>query len=441
MAVGMHHASSHRAEGDAEVSSCIMEIIHAFTNGINIFKRLRERRKRRRARKEDHAPDATTSAELQLSKSLRKGPAELTETYAQCYYSGMGPQFARGDPIAHASLAETLIKLNTGLVGIIATFLNHDQKNSKSHVRLDYKSLTNLSDVSRREALHSMTQLYQRLSQSQLQLQQFSAPTCSRCGNTGHTTCSSQNTTSEKDKRKRTSSRQRVSGPVVTRMPIKTSSQPQLVVMRPKATRKYSTSSNNSSATKSPPSSAYTTPMSSPRSKYIAMAPIELPASTVVKGTMGVAPPPSRNQRIDSFDEPRPTTWPHDYKGYAPDQIHHPTSKLPNFTAAPKRHVPSGEKKSSRQASPPVSPLPIKRRMEKITPSSYTFASDSTKLGEIPQRHWTRPWDYEEAERLNTEAASKPQPIMAVSEEKLKKKGLFRKILRRGSAAGVTAKA
>lgn len=438
----MDHATSHRADGDAEVSSCIMEIIHAFTNGLNIFKRLRERRKKHRARRDNQAPDPTTSAELQLSKSLRKGPEELTETYAQCYYSGMGPQFARGDPIAHASLAETLIKLNTGLVGIITTFLNHDLKNSKSHLRLDYRSLTNLSETSRKEALHSMTQLYQRLSQSQLHHLQLSAPPCSHCGSPSHIDCSRKIKTSEKETRKHISSRQRVNGPVVTRMPTKTSSQPQLVVMRPKATRKGSTSSNNSTTAQSPSHYAYTTPLPSSKSKYIVMTPIELPATSIVKGTMGIAPPSSKNQRIDSFDDLKPPTWRHDYEGYAPEHIHYPTPKLPKFTAVPKRHAPSSEDKtSSHQTPPPMSPLPVKRRIDKVTPSSYTFASDSTKLGEIPQRHWTKPWDYEEAERLNAEAALKPHPVVAASEEKVtKKKGLFRKMLRRGSAAGVAVK-
>lgn len=82
---------------DAEVSHCVSNLIQAFTNGLNIFKRLRERRRKRKARKENQVIDATTSAELQLSKSLRKGPDELAEKYAECYHSGMGPRFAKGD--------------------------------------------------------------------------------------------------------------------------------------------------------------------------------------------------------------------------------------------------------------------------------------------------------------------------------------------------------
>lgn len=96
MAVRSGHAP-HKAESEAEVASCVANLIQAFTNGLNIFKRLREKRKKRRAHKESQTAATATSAELQLSKSLRKGPDELAVRYAECYHSGMGPQFAKGD--------------------------------------------------------------------------------------------------------------------------------------------------------------------------------------------------------------------------------------------------------------------------------------------------------------------------------------------------------
>lgn len=91
------HKAKADADADAEVASCVSNLIQAFTNGLNIFKRLRERRKRRKARKDSQASDPIASAELQLSKSLRKGPEELAERYAECYFSGLGPRFAKGD--------------------------------------------------------------------------------------------------------------------------------------------------------------------------------------------------------------------------------------------------------------------------------------------------------------------------------------------------------
>jgi hypothetical protein len=77
-------------------------------------------------------------------------------------------------------------------------------------------------------------------------------------------------------------------------------------------------------------------------------------------------------------------------------------------------------------------PSHIKRRIDKPTPSTYTFLSESTKLGEIPQRKWTTPWDPEEAERLNAVAAAKGVVITAGAAGRQRKKGLFG-FLRRGS--------
>ncbi|KAH7394073.1 hypothetical protein DE146DRAFT_616474 [Phaeosphaeria sp. MPI-PUGE-AT-0046c] len=443
---------------EAEVSHCVSNLIHAFANGLNIFKKLRERRRKRKARKDHQASDSAESDELQLSKSLKRGPQELADKYDACYTQS-GHSFAKGDAIAHASLAETLIKLNTGLVAIIASFLNHDKRDGKSHLNIDYKSLTNLSDVSRREALQSMTQLYQRLSQSQLQLQQFKDPSCTNCGSTKHSDCSVRSSTtsgSSKEKKRHTSSRHRMIGPVVTRMPIKSSSQPQLVVVRPRPSRKNSSHSPASAKSQSPLSSAYTSPLASPLPLYVAEEPFEIETDGVIRGVLG-GPVPlagSGRRRKDSFNvhDPRPTTWPephpasYQYPYVMQEHLHLPTPKLPKFTSTPRKSTSPPPKtrippsKSEKRISPPPVTLPIRRRADKITPSSYTFASDSTKLGEIPQRHWTTPWDYAEADRLNNEAAATFQSIapVIVDEKVGRKKGIF-KWMKKGNGAGVPA--
>lgn len=224
-------------------------------------------------------------------------------------------------------------------------------------------------------------------------------------------------------------------------MPIKSSNHPQLVVMRPKNTRKTSNSSNSSHSNKSPPESTFTSPLASPLASplpmYVPVDPFELHTSGVFKGTLGAGPVPG-SRRVDSFDVSRPTTWPHEYMS-APDHHRYQTPKLPTFAPAPKRSSPQ-EKKVSPPPPSAISPG-MRRRLDKVTPSSYTFASDSTKLGEIPQRKWTNPWDYEEAERLNAEAAMNGHPAAppAVEEKPGKKKGRFKKFMRRGSAAGVAA--
>lgn len=272
------------------------------------------------------------------------------------------------------------------------------------------------------EAISSLSQLYQRLSQSQLQVHRIGG--CPRCGSMKHQDCSrAASRSGSPEKRKQSSSRQRSNGPVITRVPIKSSNQTQLVVVRPKTTRKGSASSSSStkshSTVASPP---YTPPLASPLPQY---APIDPYPTAKPPTTKAHAPPHSGRRRAGSFDGPRPTTWPH----MLPDPIPPMDLRLP----PPKAHVPrkSPPPREKRTSPPPVSP--VKRRIDKATPSTYTFASDSTKLGEIPQRNWTTPWNYQEAERLNAEAAVNGYPMPAVENRPKAKKGFFG-FLRRGSA-------
>lgn len=97
MAVRMQE-KPHKAEDEGDVSHCVHNLIEAFTNGLNIFKRLRERKRKHKARKQDQTPEPINSPELQLSNSLRRGPQDLAERYEECYgQQGMGHRFAKGD--------------------------------------------------------------------------------------------------------------------------------------------------------------------------------------------------------------------------------------------------------------------------------------------------------------------------------------------------------
>lgn len=89
------HDKSAKAE-EAEVSNCVSNLIQAFTNGLNVFKRLRDRRKKRKSKKENEIADPAANPELQLSKSLRKGPQELAQRYDECF-AYTGQSFAKGD--------------------------------------------------------------------------------------------------------------------------------------------------------------------------------------------------------------------------------------------------------------------------------------------------------------------------------------------------------
>jgi len=81
-----------------------------------------------------------------------------------------------------------------------------------------------------------------------------------------------------------------------------------------------------------------------------------------------------------------------------PNLRHHVT---PSYSPVPSRphHTPKPEDSAEEI---------FRRRVEKVTPSMHTFASNSTKVGEIPMCKWNTPYDFDEMMRRNAEAASKP---------------------------------
>jgi hypothetical protein len=324
-------------------------------------------------------------------------------------------------------------------------------------MKMNYKSLTDLSEASRRDALTSMSQLYQRLSQSQLQIHP-----ALRTQTPQYAESSGNSSDSSKDTRKSTASKRRPSGSHVTKMATKSSSQPQLCMVRSKSrntTRRDSTSKSStskpSSKSNSPHASPYTSPLQSPVPEYAVLDPMifnrpDMKGAAHARGAYTNVPlsyPHDGRKRIDSLDVARPAArspyaQPYDYFSFMPEHVHQPTPKLPDFTSTPRRPSTSTPKPSTsspkKQQPPPVPakpsalsntkletmsvasaipsplrptppsgiPAPVKRRLDKLTPSSYTFASDSTKLGEIPETRWAKPWDYERAEMLNNMAAA-----------------------------------
>jgi hypothetical protein len=77
-----------------------------------------------------------------------------------------------------------------------------------------------------------------------------------------------------------------------------------------------------------------------------------------------------------------------------------------------------------------------RRRIDKITPSSYTFASDSTKLGEIPMQNWTAPFDSEEMRRRNIQLAMNPlTPVAQQLPANEKRRGLLRLFKKKGMSS------
>lgn len=167
-------------------------------------------------------------------------------------------------------------------------------------------------------------------------------------------------------------------------------SQTQLAWARPIKKKKGSTTRSKSSSTSSLPSSVPTTP---------------LPA---------YSPPPvaySTPQLVPQVSAQQP-----------PPQWH------------PAQTQPSLQPRVARQSPGVAAPISA-RRQDKVTPSFYSFATDSTKLGEIPMRKWTTPFNQAEADRLNAIALAtgwRPPPPPATLEQQQKGGSRFMRLFRKG---------
>lgn len=84
------------AMSSADTSNCVASIISSFANGLDIFKRLRERRRKKKTKKVHTQPDPKSGNELKFSNSLRRGPAEI-QTHYERNYGAAGERFAKGD--------------------------------------------------------------------------------------------------------------------------------------------------------------------------------------------------------------------------------------------------------------------------------------------------------------------------------------------------------
>jgi len=81
--------------------SCVVSLIAAFSSGLEVFKKLRERRRGKRKPKRARAQTTLqekSGDELRLSKSLRKGPVDIHNEYEK-HYRNKGERFAIGDCI------------------------------------------------------------------------------------------------------------------------------------------------------------------------------------------------------------------------------------------------------------------------------------------------------------------------------------------------------
>ncbi|KAF4635343.1 hypothetical protein G7Y89_g2762 [Cudoniella acicularis] len=269
-----------------EFHDAVSTLLDAFARGISIIKT-----------QSQHGKDRSRTritADSQLSRSLKNNRAEVKNAYTE----------------SRSSLSTILSRLSTGFLSVIDRFSRGKSTPS------DYQSLMSLSDLTRREAIHTFEQLSIRLSTSSLALAPLAAPADKRS-----TSRKKESTTHRNHTRAKSTPNLSVTplGPATPNGWVRSKS--------PKKSRKSSSKSKS------------TTSMNRKREEH------------------AIAPPHPRPKRIT-----------------APE----PTLTLSSSPSPPQRA-------EHALASP---------RDNRI--SFMSFASDSTKLGEIPERKWAKPagFDY-----------------------------------------------
>ncbi|KAH7360691.1 hypothetical protein BKA65DRAFT_547404 [Rhexocercosporidium sp. MPI-PUGE-AT-0058] len=319
-----------------ELHGAVSSLLDAFARGIGIIKAQRKRRK------SGHVPidQSSKAAETQLSKSLTKSRTDVRNAYGKDL-SRFGPGFAEGDAEARSSLQAIMFRLNAGFVSVIERFT----KGRSSPA--DYQVLLNLSNSSRLEAITTFQQLSYRLSHSSLALPISPHKTGSKTSATHRR--KKKTSTSSSGNSKRTQARAKSAPELSISITPLGPATPEGWV-RPKAGRKLSTDSKSGTST--------------PKRQRSASKPLALPAPPVV---------------------PRPASATRRSPPPPPYQSHLPS---PSSIAPP----------APKHVSAPISismPTPSQRLQVRVSradkrKSIMSFASDSTKLGEIPEHKWAR---------------------------------------------------
>ena len=299
--------------------------------------------------------------------------------------------------IAQASLTDTLLKLNTGLVGIISSFLD----NGKKDFNLDLDKLTTISDQARSETLIALSDLYQRLSTTN-----FDSKGVSPVNNINLSRQSQYKRAAERQARgydqiyqKRTS-RQTVSNSkkkpmktiTIARVPIKNSSTKQLAIVRPRKSRQtsFSSSSSGNSRTSSGTAKSAVTTVTIPD-----------PSLTKLKVSPRVHCHPAKHDSFKSgfSSPPEKEIGAPNYDGHEKKESQC-NAELPIVDVPCKSKAAETLTINSESSNEPLYP----RRTSRTTPSFYSIVTNSTKIGEIPFNKQVEPPNLELMDRLNSEA-------------------------------------
>ncbi|KIW00388.1 uncharacterized protein PV09_08097 [Verruconis gallopava] len=328
----------------------VSEIIHAFRESLKEFKKFREQKKAKKVegRLKQKAPKA--KREEANGDELRLSRSLVQGAVdVQSEYDRHYRAFGDRFALGDATAHSSLRRTLRKLNTCVYNIL---AAILKKEPRIDYQHLTSVSDVSRQEALDALSQLSYRMSVSALSLQEQKKKDekhkrkRSNNARTGRRLPSSKSVSDLTERSARSMSGQR-KGPEIKMVRLTSASTPQLAMVRPKARRS-----------------------SSSKSDVCATPPLPSPAG------VGSA---SKHRRHDS--------------GVAVSQ---PTRPNPSSPSPPQPDS--------------TTPQPLRRRADKFVPSVHTFASASTRLGEIPELKWSIPYDYEAMNRLNEEHGGRPWP-------------------------------
>ncbi|KAI9821542.1 MAG: hypothetical protein M1826_000619 [Phylliscum demangeonii] len=359
--------------GGLEVAAVVFSLISAFRSGIDVVRRIGDKR-RVRSRRRRLPPSSSASVtstpraqdvddgdgEWELTCSLTRAPAEIGQEYEQ-NLAVLGERFARGDVVARASLAETLLKLNTGLVTLISAFLAATRESPEAG--LDYRSLIRLSDDSRMEAIAALDGLFQRMAIDPIALLSLGSPKKSK----------SAKAVRGKEKKSPAGSK----GVVALAPSLVTATS------KPKGTAKIKgTTKSKLKASVKGRTLAADAPSLAPKHRRRHAASSSM-SSTRPSVTEPV-PPPAASERRDAKPAarlPRPGPLQAALALATPTlpPVHPPGTARP--AAGPRLPTIPGSMAPPASLSPASPAVPVRA-------SIYSFASDSTKLGEIPEYKW-----------------------------------------------------
>nr|OQO17432.1 hypothetical protein B0A51_17031 [Rachicladosporium sp. CCFEE 5018] len=399
---------------DTSVSSSVLAIIGSFASGLDVFKKLREKRRhRRRCVKPDEQID---SSEIRLSRSLRQGSEDIGREYQSYARSLVGERVAAEDAIAQNSLAEILLRLNGGLVGIITSFLG---RKDQDRLDLDYRSLTELSEQSRHQTVGVLRGLYQRMLSRR-------SPRLSLTDGTH-----ARNNEARRDDvaaRKHT----KIRGPTLARVVVQDSKRPaQLAIVRPTEGRKKSDSRQHS---KSRSTSDLGSALSRATTAVATDSQLSLLPPLPSPHVEGSTEKPRHRRAATAPAPQKPSQYPShspDLPSYRPTDALRLSKSTPRLPRAPLSPPPLPQE-LSRPSHPQTQSDQYRRRKE--TPTFYSSNSGSTKLGEIPMHKWPVPYDWDAMSLMNKEAMASGWPQVDDGAAR-KKRGGFLGMFRRREVA------